>query len=169
MTIIANAIDAAEKIDIPDWMTLAGVGFLVGRTDRKLASENGAVEAAFVAGMKSFPIAIHTDEANSQHYEVPATFFEQALGPRRKYSCCLYDTPETTLEEAEILALDETMVHADLHDGQTILELGCGWGSLSLYMAKNCPPRQSHAFQIRLPSGNLLRLKLQNPVLGICA
>ncbi len=139
MTIIENAIKAAERIELPDWMTLAGVEFLVGRTNRKLAATEPNIEDVFVRDMKRFPIAIHTQEANEQHYEVPSAFFEQVLGPQRKYSCCYYRQFDNTLAQAEMYALEETTAHADLRDGQHILELGCGWGSLSLYMAERLP------------------------------
>ena len=78
-------------------------------------------------------------QANRQHYELPADFFALTLGPARKYSCCLYPTGEETLAEAETLALEATVERADLKDGQQILELGCGWGSLSLFMAERFP------------------------------
>lgn len=120
-------------------MVRGGVAYLVGRTNRKLARRSPADELAFARDMQRFPIAIHTDDANEQHYEVPAAFFELVLGPRRKYSCCLYDGPQDTLEQAEIRALDETVAHAGLQDGQAILELGCGWGSLTLFMAERFP------------------------------
>jgi cyclopropane-fatty-acyl-phospholipid synthase len=89
--------------------------------------------------MDAQPIAINADDANAQHYEVPADFFRLVLGPRRKYSCCHYDGPATTLADAEERALSLTVEHAGLRDGQEILELGCGWGSLSLYMAQTFP------------------------------
>ncbi len=116
-----------------------GVGYLVGRTRERLGGAPPAAAEAFARDMTNYPIAIHTREANAQHYEVPARFFELALGPRRKYSCCYYDSPETTLAQAEQRALEETSLHAGLADGQTILELGCGWGSLSLFMAQKYP------------------------------
>jgi len=89
--------------------------------------------------MKDFPVATHTDDANRQHYELPPQFFELALGPQRKYSCCFYPDQNTTLEEAETYALSETVRHAGISDGMDILELGCGWGSLSLYPAEKFP------------------------------
>ncbi|MFD2501855.1 SAM-dependent methyltransferase [Rhizorhabdus histidinilytica] len=138
MDIIAAATAAVERLPLPDAVTLAGVEFLVGRTGRKLARQPD-IEAAFARAMDGFPIAIHTDDANAQHYEVPAAFFDLCLGPRRKYSCCHYDGPRTTIAEAEEAALAQTVEHADLKDGQEILELGCGWGSLSLYMAARYP------------------------------
>ena len=138
MNLHAIAINAVERTEIPDSITRAGIEYLVGRTKRKLARAKNE-ETAFATEMQRFPIATHTDEANQQHYEVPAAFFARVLGNRRKYSCCLYPTRETTLDEAELHALAETVDHAAIHDGQSILELGCGWGSLSLYMAESFP------------------------------
>lgn len=89
--------------------------------------------------MGNYPIAEHTDAANEQHYELPPAFFSLVLGPRRKYSSCLYPKGTETLAQAEEIALAETCAHADLKDGQRILELGCGWGSLSLWMAEHYP------------------------------
>ncbi len=74
-----------------------------------------------------------------QHYEVPSSFFGHVLGPNRKYSSCFYKEEVSTLQEAEEEALRQTVEHADLADGQSILELGCGWGSLSLWMARQFP------------------------------
>src|SRR5207244_12145015 len=79
---------------------------------------------------------------NGQHYEVPAAFFAKVLGPNRKYSSCFYKEPASTLREAEEEALRQTAEHAELGDGQSILELGCGWGSLSLWMARQFPHAQ---------------------------
>lgn len=139
MNMIASVINAAERVDLPDWLTAAGVDFLVGRTGRKLRTVNEVEEAAFFERMRAYPVAVHTDEANEQHYEVPAEFFAEVLGARRKYSCCYYETGRETLDQAEVAALKRTVEHADLVDGQDILELGCGWGSLSLYMAEQFP------------------------------
>jgi cyclopropane-fatty-acyl-phospholipid synthase len=139
MTMIANVINAAERVNLPDWLTAAGVEFLVGRTGRRLQNVAEKEEALFFETMKAYPIAIHTDEANQQHYEVPAAFFGHVLGARRKYSSCFYETGNETLDQAEVAALKRTVENAGLVDGQTILELGCGWGSLSLYMAEHFP------------------------------
>jgi cyclopropane-fatty-acyl-phospholipid synthase len=89
--------------------------------------------------MACYPIAVHVDDANAQHYEIPAEFFTLVLGPRRKYSCCLYEDGVDTLAAAEVRALEVSAERALLADGQRILELGCGWGSLSLWMARNYP------------------------------
>jgi cyclopropane-fatty-acyl-phospholipid synthase len=139
MNILAFAIDAAERAPLPDSLTLAGIDYLCGRTKRRLSLVPDETEAAFTTAMRYYPVATHTDDANAQHYEVPAEFFELVLGPQRKYSCCRYPSKTTTLEDAEIVALAETIAHADIQDGQTILELGCGWGSLSLYLAAHFP------------------------------
>ncbi len=84
-------------------------------------------------------IAIKTKDANYQHYEVPASFFDMVLGRYKKYSSCYFKTGNETLSEAEKNMLEITCERAQLSDGLRILELGCGWGSLSLYMAKKYP------------------------------
>ena len=78
-------------------------------------------------------------KANEQHYELPAEFFAYALGPNRKYSCCYWRDDAQDLADAEEEALAQTVQRADIVDGQQILELGCGWGSLTLYMARKFP------------------------------
>jgi cyclopropane-fatty-acyl-phospholipid synthase len=138
MTIIATLSKAAERAPFPDAATRAGISWLVGRTRRKLA-ELPVPDSDFAALMAKLPIAEHVDAANAQHYEVPAAFFALTLGPRRKYSCCLYEDGARSLAEAEVRALEASARRADLRDGQRILELGCGWGSLSLFMAERYP------------------------------
>lgn len=139
MSTIALAIRAVERAPLPDVLTSAGIEFLVGRTRRALATGQQEDEQVFAREMVRHPIAWHPDAANRQHYELPTSFFGLVLGPRRKYSSCLYETGNETLAEAEVLALEETVAHAGLADGQRILELGCGWGSLSLFMAERFP------------------------------
>lgn len=139
MNMIALAINAAERAPVPDSVTLAGIDFLCARTKRRLAETPAEAEEAFAFAMTDFPVATHTDAANQQHYEVPAEFFALVLGPQRKYSSCLYPTDTTTLAEAETYALAATVKHARIEDGLQILELGCGWGSLSLYLAQYFP------------------------------
>jgi len=89
--------------------------------------------------MRRSPIALAASEANSQHYEVPPAFFEQVLGPQLKYSGAYWPTGVDSLAEAERAMLALTIARADLSDGQRILELGCGWGSLTLAMARRFP------------------------------
>ncbi len=133
------ATAAAERLPLPDRVLRVGVNLLVGRTASQLASPPPGTEADFAARAEAFPIATHVDDANAQHYELPAEFFGLVLGPQRKYSCCLYADGADDLAAAETRALAQTCLNADLQDGQTILELGCGWGSLSLWMAQNYP------------------------------
>jgi cyclopropane-fatty-acyl-phospholipid synthase len=139
MSFTATAISAVERVAWPDSLTRAGVAYLCGRSAAELAAVPAGAAAEFARSMVDRPVAEHTDAANTQHYELPPEFFAQVLGPRRKYSSCLYPKGSETLEEAEVLALDETMAHAELRDGHRILELGCGWGSLSLTMAERFP------------------------------
>lgn len=138
MTIMQRLSNWGEGLPVPDAVSRMVIASLVGRTNRSIAARS--IEAAAFAGdMAGFPIAVHTDAANAQHYEVPAAFFEHVLGSRRKYSCCYYADPGDTLAAAEEKALALTAEHAGLADGQDILELGCGWGSLSLWMAERYP------------------------------
>jgi cyclopropane-fatty-acyl-phospholipid synthase len=139
MGLIAAASRIVERAPLPDVFTRAGIELLCGRTARKLRHADPSTEAEFVKAMSARPVATHTMAANDQHYELPAEFFELVLGPRRKYSCCYYEDASVTLEEAEERALALTVDRAELRDGQEILELGCGWGSLSLYMAQTFP------------------------------
>lgn len=139
MSLVSSTIRVAERSPLPDPITRVGIAFLVGRTRRKLAAAGDREESAFARAMVEYPIAEHADAANEQHYELPPEFFALTLGPQRKYSCCLYPTGKETLAAAERLALDETIAHADLADGQSILELGCGWGALTLCMAERFP------------------------------
>jgi cyclopropane-fatty-acyl-phospholipid synthase len=140
MTDLATlAAATAERLPVPDALSRLGISMMVERTRRKLGQADMAAERDFADAMAAFPIALHTDAANAQHYEVPADFFGLVLGPHRKYSSCLYETGSETLGDAEARALAATVEHADLADGQGILELGCGWGSLTLFMAAGFP------------------------------
>lgn len=109
------------------------------KEDRGNAQANREKLAEFIAEMKRSPIALRTDSANAQHYEVPAAFFLKVLGPRAKYSSAFYAEGGETLGEAEDAMLRLTCARAQLADGQDVLELGCGWGSLTLWMAEHYP------------------------------
>ncbi|HZZ79030.1 MAG TPA: cyclopropane-fatty-acyl-phospholipid synthase family protein [Gemmataceae bacterium] len=93
----------------------------------------------FAAWLRQQPVVIATDLANSQHYEVPADFFRAVLGPRLKYSCCMFENGAQSLAQAEDAMLDLTCERAGIADGMNILELGCGWGSLTLWIAEHYP------------------------------
>ncbi|ORY86828.1 S-adenosyl-L-methionine-dependent methyltransferase [Protomyces lactucae-debilis] len=98
-----------------------------------------ADKLAFVASLRERPIAINTEDANKQHYEVSTEFIQMCLGPRMKYSCCLFPTGRESLAEAEEAMLASYVEKAQLKPGMSILDLGCGWGSLSLYLAEKLP------------------------------
>jgi cyclopropane-fatty-acyl-phospholipid synthase len=139
MSLVAASIRLLQDAPFPDAVTRPAIARLVSGARRRLEDAPHDVEAEFARQMSQRAIAEHTDAANAQHYELPPEFFRLVLGPRLKYSSCLYPTGAETLGEAEICALKETVAHADLRDGQSILELGCGWGSLSLFMAERMP------------------------------
>src|SRR5271165_7572132 len=127
----------------PDWLIRVSIRRLLAQ---RLREENkGDVERQrahlleFVRQLKTSPVAIATDAANQQHYEVPARFFQLALGKHLKYSSALWEDGVTRLDEAEQAMLDLTCQRARIGGGQQVLELGCGWGSLSLYMAEKFP------------------------------
>ncbi|MBI1406879.1 MAG: methyltransferase domain-containing protein [Caulobacter sp.] len=139
MNLLKTAINAAESLPAPDAIRRAAISWLVEKQRLDLLGLPESLASEFARDMRGRPIAEHTDAANEQHYEVPAEFFHLVLGPRLKYSSCLYDGDVRTLAQAEDRALAVTCEHAGLADGQDILELGCGWGSLSLWMAARYP------------------------------
>ena len=153
MTLLQAMIGGVgEGVPWPDALTRPAIGWLVERTRRKLSRAPRDTDRRFAQAMDAYPIAIDTEAANAQHYELPEDFFALVLGQQRKYSCCLYDNGIDTLVEAEERALAVTAAHAELADGQRILELGCGWGSLSLWMARHYRSAQSYRYRIRTPS-----------------
>jgi len=133
-TLTRAAVGLVERGLIPDSLTRAGIRRLCRRRRDDLPPTDEVV-----GEMRRGPVAPVPEKANEQHYEVPAAFFEKVLGPRRKYSSCWYAGEGTSLEEAEIASLEKTCGHAELEDGQDVLELGCGWGSLTLHMAERYP------------------------------
>jgi cyclopropane-fatty-acyl-phospholipid synthase len=137
-SLITGAIRAVENVTLPDRVVRFGVQSLIATRERGRAPDP-AIDRAFAEDMRRRAIALHTDAANEQHYELPEAFFGLTLGPHRKYSCCYYETGRETLGEAEKAALIITCERAALADGQRILELGCGWGSLTLFMAARYP------------------------------
>ena len=139
MSLIANSVNRLQDAPFPDFLTRPAIALLVANARRGLETQPTGIDADFAREMAARPVAEHTDAANQQHYELPARFFELCLGKHRKYSSCFYETPDATLDEAEASALRITCEHADLRDGQSVLELGCGWGSLSLWMAERYP------------------------------
>jgi cyclopropane-fatty-acyl-phospholipid synthase len=143
MATTADLIGWAERGLLPDALLRWGVRRLCAQ---RLAAERagGPGEEAVrfqrcLAGLRAEEIAVHTDAANVQHYELPPEFFAHCLGRRLKYSSAYYPTGNETLDEAEEAMLALYGQRAELEDGQDILELGCGWGSLTLWMAERYP------------------------------
>jgi cyclopropane-fatty-acyl-phospholipid synthase len=138
-----QAISLSERGLLPDAVLRAGIRSLMRERLQEIHAADPAAAAAdcdaFVAALRGADVALLTDKANEQHYEVPAEFFGGVLGPHRKYSSCWWPSGVETLESAEAASLAATCERAELVDGQQILELGCGWGSLSLYMAAHYP------------------------------
>jgi cyclopropane-fatty-acyl-phospholipid synthase len=133
----------AERGVLPDRLIRMGVRRLLAERLRQesrgdVLSRQDALRR-FVAELRGSPVALATDAANRQHYEVPSEFFVRVLGPRLKYSACHFDTPETTLAAAEEAMLGLFCRRAEIADGMDILELGCGWGSLALWLAEKYP------------------------------
>ncbi|MHC4217116.1 MAG: SAM-dependent methyltransferase [Planctomycetota bacterium] len=140
--LLDGAVALVERGWMPDPVTRMGMRRLCRQrlTDERAdGDEFRRRHAGFLESMKRGPIAPVPEKANEQHYEVPAEFFKIALGPHLKYSCCWWSQHTSLLEGAERAALSLTCRRAGIRDGQAILELGCGWGSLSLWMAENYP------------------------------
>ncbi len=142
-TMTAKAVGWTETGLVPDSVIRAGIRRLLENKLREIQA--GDVEHAadtlnaFVGMMDASPIALVPEVANEQHYEVPAEFFGEVMGDYRKYSCCFWPEGINDLTSAEAAALAKTVERADIKDGMQILDMGCGWGSLSLYIARNFP------------------------------
>lgn len=136
---LSRLIDWAETGRLPDPLVRLGIRRMVAGRARRAEADGRAAHERFVASLADAPIVIHAADANVQHYEVPADFFRAVLGPRLKYSCCEYDEPGATLGEAEEAMLARTVERAGIEDGMRVLDLGCGWGSLSLWLAERFP------------------------------
>ncbi len=136
-------VDLAERAVFPDALIRVGIRRLLARRIREQArldpQQQREAQRRFIEELRASPIAIETDAANVQHYEVRTEFFERVLGPRLKYSCCYYPTPQTTLAGAEEAMLELFCTRAEITDGMEVLELGCGWGSLCLWIAEEYP------------------------------
>jgi cyclopropane-fatty-acyl-phospholipid synthase len=137
------AINWVEQGLVPDSVIRSAIRRLCERRLRELATGDCAAAAQlgerFAGSMDRSAIAPLPQLANEQHYEVPAEFFALTLGPNRKYSSAWWPDGTTNLAQAEAAALTATCERAELADGQEILELGCGWGSLTLWMARHYP------------------------------
>jgi len=141
-----SLIDLCERGLVPDALTRYGIRRLCAQRLREEHAGDAVAAWQRFRGLldelRSSPLAIETEAANRQHYEVPARFFELCLGKRLKYSSCFYPTGNENLDQAEEAMLSLYGERAELADGMRILELGCGWGSLTLWMAERFPSAQ---------------------------
>lgn len=139
-----NDLLASGKI--PDAIIRLGIRHrlanLIAPYEKMTADERQAKLMEHIEGLRQSPVAIATDEANEQHYELPTSFFQRCLGPNLKYSSGYWDEGVNDIATSEARMLEITCQRAQLQDGQRILELGCGWGSLTLWMAKKHPNSQ---------------------------
>lgn len=137
------AISLAESGYVPDGLVRIGIRGLLRERLRELGAGDAEAEMeqhqTFLEQARHSPIALATDAANRQHYEVPAAFYEHVLGPHRKYSCAYWRPDTRTLAQAEAEMLERVVNRAALENGQRVLDLGCGWGSFSLWYAKRHP------------------------------
>jgi cyclopropane-fatty-acyl-phospholipid synthase len=138
-----SLIELCERGLVPDALTRFGIRRLCAQRLREEQAGDPALARAryqrLLGELRRSPIAIETEAANAQHYELPTRFFQLCLGARLKYSSCYYPTGRETLDQAEDAMLALYGERALLADGQRILELGCGWGSLTLWMAERYP------------------------------
>jgi cyclopropane-fatty-acyl-phospholipid synthase len=137
-----RAVGWAEAGWIPDPLLRWGIRRLCRQRleeERRSGLPREERMRALVAALRASPVAVATDSANEQHYELPPDFFEAVLGRRLKYSACLFADAHTSLDEAEEAMLALTCERARIEDGMRVLDLGCGWGSLSLWLAERYP------------------------------
>jgi cyclopropane-fatty-acyl-phospholipid synthase len=135
-------IGLAEAGLVPDAVVRAGIRRLLRQRLRELAAgceAAGEAAHAFREELRASPVALAPELANEQHYEVAPAFFERVLGPRTKYSCALWSEGVRDLAAAEEAMLATTCRRAGVEDGMRVLDLGCGWGALSLWLAERHP------------------------------
>jgi cyclopropane-fatty-acyl-phospholipid synthase len=144
--IVNTAFDAIEHGYVPDAAVRFGIRRLLKERLRSVSRGTCEVQQdrleAFVESASHSPIAPLPEKANEQHYELPAEFFSHVLGKHLKYSSCCWPEGTRSLDQAEQVALETTVERAEIEDGMRILDLGCGWGSLSLWIAERFPKCQ---------------------------
>lgn len=140
---IRKFIAAMEAGVIPDFLIRSGIRYLLQQRLKEMvllqAKYQGHYLSHYANQLSQFPLAVLTKKANEQHYEVPTEFYDMCLGHHKKYSSCYWEDKVNNLNTAEQAALDISIARAQINDGDRILEIGCGWGSLSLELAKRFP------------------------------
>jgi len=143
MSLTDTFIELAERGLVPDFLVRAGIRNLchkrLGQCRTNDCEANAELAEKYLKESDASTMAVLTDKANEQHYEVPTEFYQKVLGENLKYSCCYFESFSSDLSKAENHALELSCQHAQLKDEFEILELGCGWGSLSLWMANRFP------------------------------
>ena len=134
-----NALTLAENGWLPYWLIRFGIRQRLQKKLEEEAQDKERKQQEIIKILSEAPVAQNTEEANEQHYELPPEFFTTVLGDRLKYSCALWDNDCKSLNDAEIKGLQQVAQRAQLEDGQDVLELGCGWGSFTLWAAENYP------------------------------
>jgi cyclopropane-fatty-acyl-phospholipid synthase len=139
MPALALVDRVVESGRVPDPIVRAAIRAACASRLRRERRRPPDFKDAFVRRLRTSPIAEQVDKANEQHYEVPAEFFRIVLGPRLKYSACLWPDGVETLGQAEDAMLRLTCERAGVEDGMTLLDLGCGWGSLTGWLSERYP------------------------------
>lgn len=138
-----NLVHMAERNWLPDFLVRYGIRRLnkihLVKLDRNDPERLITRNMRFYNDCSKSEIALSTEEANQQHYELPTRFFQLVLGDHLKYSGSMFSNANMSLSKAEVETLDLYAKRAQLSDGQSMLDLGCGWGSLSLFLAKRYP------------------------------
>lgn len=159
--LVRAAVAIGESGLVPDPLTRFAIRRLCAerlRDERRRADRDGHRDV--LRGLRQGPIALHVDAANAQHYELPPAFFERVLGARRKYSCALWSDGIDDLDRAEAAMLDLSCRRAGLEDGMRVLDLGCGWGSLTQWITERYPRCRVVAVSNSRPQGEFLRALL---------
>jgi len=141
-----SGIDLVERGYVPDFITRMGIRHYTGKRLQGATAgseqELRAKREEFINLLRNSPIAIDTEAANAQHYEVPSRFYQLCLGDNLKYSCAYYTKGDESLEQAEKAMFALYAERAQLRDGMKLMDLGCGWGSLTLWLAQTYPNMQ---------------------------
>jgi cyclopropane-fatty-acyl-phospholipid synthase len=163
-------VELAERGLLPDWLIRWGIRKLDRKRLRQ--EDRGNKEAQrqalkrFIAELRKSPIAVEIHKPKEQHYELPPAFFQRVLGKRMKYSGCYWPRGVNSLDQAEEAMLQLTCERAQLEDGMKVLDLGCGWGSLSLWIAEKYPHSKVKAVSNSRPQGEFIRTAAEAKGLG---
>ncbi|MCF7981121.1 MAG: cyclopropane-fatty-acyl-phospholipid synthase family protein [Pseudomonadales bacterium] len=155
------AVELTESGYVPDRLVRHGIRKLLRQRLEEIHASDieqmAEQQHAFIQHMNNADIALLPELANEQHYDVPQEFYQGVLGPHGKYSCCYWSDGVNKLKDAEQAGLELTCEHAAIEDGMNILELGCGWGSLTLWMADRYPNSSITAVSNSKSQGEFIR------------